>query len=517
MQHSPYQTFTAAGTYPRRNGIRGLVLALALFLAGNAAIAEESKSSQANGQSAGILRLLPPDSITEHTIDIGGKTLAYTATAGTLNLYGQSDERSAAVFYTSYVVKGAAGASRPVTFSFNGGPGAASAFLYLGLVGPKILEFGPDGRDGANIRLRDNPETWLAFTDLVMIDPVGTGWSRAAKSEESSNFWGVRSDAQSLAKVIALYVAHNARSASPKYLLGESYGGFRAVKVARALQQDQGIVAAGIVMVSPLLEGALQFGNNRFALGAALQLPSLAAAELERRKALTKEAMDAAERFAMTEYLTMLAGPAPKGDAARTFYARVTQMTGIPLDAVTKSRGFIRDNYIKQARGAEGDVVSPYDASFAAPDPFPESDNSRGPDLVLDGFARALGGAFADYARNELGFKTEMTYMLLNSDVGRRWDWHGEGENRSSASVTGDIRELLSLNPSFRILIAHGYSDMVTPFGVSRYVVNHLPPMGAPDRVQLKLYRGGHMLYFVAESRAALSADAKAFYRAAPE
>ena len=517
MQQARQDTFIATGPRRLRDALCGLALVLALFLAGAGAIAEESKSPEGVGQSSGVLRLLPPDSITEHTLEVGGRTLAFTATAGTLNLYGQNGERSAAVFYTSYVLKGVAGASRPVTFAFNGGPGAASAFLHLGLAGPKILEFGPGGRDGANIRLRDNPETWLAFTDLVMIDSVGAGWSRAAKSEDASNFWGVRSDAQSLAKVIALYVAHNARSASPKYLLGESYGGFRAVKVACALQQDQGIVAAGIVMVSPLLEGALQFGNNRFALGAALQLPSLAAAELERRKALTKEAMDAAERFAMTEYLTILAGPAPKGEAARAFYARVAQMTGIPLDAVTKSRGFIRDNYVKQARGAEGDVVSPYDASFAAPDPFPESDNSRGSDLVLDGFARALGGAFADYARNELGFKTEMTYMLLNSDVGRRWDWHGEGENRSSASVTGDIRELLSLNPSFRILIAHGYSDMVTPFAVSRYVVNHLPAMGAPDRVQLKLYRGGHMLYFVPESRAALSADAKAFYGASPE
>ena len=270
-------------------------------------------------------------------------------------------------------------------------------------------------------------------------------------------------------------------------------------------------------MVSPLLEAPLQFGNSRFALGAALQFPSLAAAELERRKALTKEAMDAVERFAMTEYLTILAGPAPEGEAARAFFTRVAQMTGIPLDVVTKSRGFVRDNYVKQTLRAEGDVVSPYDASFAAPDPFPESDNSRGPDPVLDGFARALGGAFADYARNNLGFKTEMTYMLLNSDVTGRWDWQGKGESRSSASVTGDIRELLSLNPSFRILIAHGYSDMVTPFAVSRYVVDHLPPMGAPDRVQLKLYRGGHMLYFVPESRVALSADAKAFYRAAPE
>src|SRR5213075_2480572 len=132
----------------------------------------------------------------------------------------------------------------------------------------------PDGRDGAAARLVDNPDSWLAFTDLVMIDPIGTGWSRTAKPDDAKNFWGVRSDDNVLAKVIALYVAKNSRGASPKYLLGESYGGFRAAKVARVLQQDQGIVVSGIAMVSPMLEGSLQFGGDRFALGAALYFPS---------------------------------------------------------------------------------------------------------------------------------------------------------------------------------------------------------------------------------------------------
>jgi len=159
---------------------------------------------------------------------------------------------------------------------FNGGPGASSAYLHLGVVGPQIVEFGPGG-DGAAPQLRANPDNWLKFTDLVMIDPVGAGWSRAAKPDGAGNFWSVGADAQSLAKTIALYVAKNGRTASPKYLLGESYGGFRAIKVARALQQDQGTIVNGIVMLSPYLEGAAQLSGSRFALGAALQLPSLAA------------------------------------------------------------------------------------------------------------------------------------------------------------------------------------------------------------------------------------------------
>ena len=128
-----------------------------------------------------MLRLLPADAVTEHSIDTGEGKLAYTATAGTLAFYDQSGEQSAAVFYTAYVAKGAA-ANRPLTFVFNGGPGAASAFLHLGLVGPRILDLGPDGRDAARAELRDNPDTWLAFTDLVLIDPIGTGWSRTVKA-----------------------------------------------------------------------------------------------------------------------------------------------------------------------------------------------------------------------------------------------------------------------------------------------------------------------------------------------
>jgi|SRR5438067_9255921 len=457
-----------------------------------------------------VLRLLPSDSVTEHSIDIPGGRLSYTATAGTLSLFDQSGERSAAIYYTAYVAKNAETTNRPVTFAFNGGPGAAAVYLNLGLVGPRIAEF--PGNDPATVRLQDNPQTWLAFTDLVMIDPVGTGWSRAAKPEGDKVFYGVRSDAQAMAKVIALYTARNGRGNSPKYILGESYGGFRAAKVAQALQREQGIAVAGILMVSPLIEGALLFGSTRFALGAALQLPSLAAAELERKGTFSREALGEAERFALTDYLATLAGPPPKDDTARDFYARVAKISGLPEEVVVRSRGFVSDAYVKHLRSPEGKIVSRYDATFAVADPFPERESARAPDPLLDGLTRAFGGAFAAYARDELGFKTEMTYILLASDIAGRWDW-GERAGRGSASATDDIRELLSLTPSFRLLIAHGYSDMVTPYAVSRYVLDHLPPIGEAGRAQLRLYRGGHMFYIDADSRKAFSADAKAFYQ----
>lgn len=493
-----------------------LRLVLALFIVGitaaNAQDAIRGRAPQGTAErepAKGVLRLLPADAVTEHAVNTPRGRLAYTATAGTLAFYDQSGERSASVFYTAYVAKSDA-ANRPLTFVFNGGPGAASAFLHLGLVGPRILDFGPDAHDATRAVLRDNPDTWLAFTDLVLIDPIGTGWSRAAKSDDAKHFWSVRSDADAMAKAIALYVAKNNRAGSPKFLLGESYGGFRAAKTARALQRDQGITANGIIMLSPLLEGWLTFGDDSSALHAALQLPSLAAAELERKHAFTPDALAAAEKFAMTEYLTVLAGPIPTGDAAKSFYSRVAQITGMPLDVVTQARGFAARAYVKNLRAGESKIVSRYDATFAADDPHPESRSSRGPDPILDSITRAYGGAMASYARNELGFATDMTYALLAGDVTSHWDWQG---GRVQASTEDDLRVLLAFGPSFRLLIAHGYSDMITPYAMTRYVLDHMPAFDPPGRAQLKLYRGGHMLYLDPESRRAFSADAAAFYR----
>ncbi len=473
---------------------------------------ESQQESQQNGagheSGPGVLSLLPGDAVTEHSIDLKSGKLAYTATAGTFPLFDQSGSRSAEIFYTAYVAKTDKPSARPVTFVFNGGPGAASAFLNLGLVGPRIAEFGDNGRDGSQVRLVDNPDTWLAFTDLVLVDPVGTGWSRPAKADDGRFFWSVRGDAESMAKVVALYVAKNSRASSPKFILGESYGGFRAAKVARALQNDQGIVVSGILMVSPMLDGAFQFGGDRFALGAALQLPSLAAAELERKHAFTQDALAQAEHFALTDYLTTLAGPPPQGDAAKNFYARVAKMTGLSVDAITQSRGFIRDDYVKNLAGGHR-IVSHYDATFASDDPYPESPVARGPDPILDGMIRAYGSAFVGYARDEIGFKTEMTYNLLDGDISSKWDWErGHGQ----PSITDDLRVLLALTPSFRLMIAHGYSDMVTPYAVTRYLLQHLPTFEGEERTELKLYRGGHMFYLDPDSRKAFTADARTMY-----
>jgi len=467
------------------------------------------QSEQAAG--GGIFSLIPADSATEHVFKAPSGDLPYTATAGTLDLFGQDGNRTAKIFYTAYIAKDRK-PGRPLTFAFNGGPGAASAYLHLGLVGPKILEFGANGDNGTMPELKDNPESWLAFTDLVLIDPVGTGWSRAASNDAAASFYGVRQDAESLAKAIALYVQKNERLDAPKYLLGESYGGFRAAKVAVSMKNTQGMIPSGIIMLSPLVEGKF-LANSDDPVSAALQFSSLAAAELERKNAFTPEKLSEAERFAMTDYLTTLAGPSPAGPAADAFYTRISELTGIPRDAVARTRGFVGDVYAKQMAG-KGRIVSPYDASYSVPDAYPEDGYNRNDDPILEGYTRAYGAAFAAYARNELKFSSDMTYSLLNEEVNRRWEWNGSrgGDSRALASASIDIRDLLSVIPTFKLMIAHGYSDALTPYGASRYVIDHLPPELAAGRAELKTYRGGHMFYTRPESRQGFAADVKGFY-----
>ena len=502
---------TASNPQPRRL-LQAIVFATSLLAAAPTAAqpAAESAAIQERPTSGGLLSLLPPDSVTEHEIGNGDARLAYMATAGTFALRDQHGERMAAIFYTAYTLKGANAATRPVTFVFNGGPGAASAYLHLGLVGPRIAAFG-SRPDAAAMQLQANPDSWLRFTDLVLIDPVGTGWSRAAIPDEAENFWSVERDAETLAKVIALYVADNARTASPKYLLGESYGGFRAAKVARRLQRDQGLILSGIVMVAPFLEGALHFGTDRSALSAALLLPAIAATELDRQDRFSAAALAAAERFAMTDYLVTLAGRPPAGAEAERFYGRVAELTGLPPDVVARTRGFVARAYLSHPRGDAPEIVSPYDGTFTLPDPFPESDDGHAGDPILDGYLQSLGGLFVGYARDQLNYTTEITYELLNRRVSGRWNWDGGG--RRGAGAGDDLRQQLALNPGMRLLIAHGRSDLVTPYGVSRYVLDHLPQEAGAGRASLALYKGGHMFYFDPASRSAFTDDAEAFYQ----
>jgi len=501
---------------------RIVALTLAAFLAfTSGAVAQEGgrphPAAPAPAAADAHRTPLPADAVTQHEITIAGTKLAYTATAGTLALSDDKGEAKADIFYVSFVLApGAETANRPITYLFNGGPGASSAYLDIGAVGPRTLVFGAGGEMPAAPGVADNPDTWLPFTDLVFIDPVGTGWSRATGADDATakEFYGVDQDLDALADIIRLHLTKSGRLTSPVYLAGESYGGFRAARLAHELATEHGIAPAGVTMISPVIDFGLMSSNPLDPVPWALRLPSYAAAKLG-VKAIDPGALADAESFALGDYLSALVAGTRDGAAANAVYARLAQFTGLDLDRIAQWHGLIPlDDYIRELRRRDGRIVSRYDATASATDPSPWSGGGRD-DPVLDGTIAPFTTAFVAYARDELGFATDRRFELLNHDVSRHWDWHGGRGPFRSLSANDALQQALALSPRLKVLIAHGVADLETPYMMSRYIKDHMPaPLG--DRIALKLYAGGHMLYLHSDSRRRLHDDVQAFYATSP-
>ncbi len=458
--------------------------------------------------------ILPADSTTEHEITLAGRKLAYTATAGTLHPRDGQGETTAEIFYVAFTLKDAGDPQRrPITYLFNGGPGAASAYLDIGAAGPRALTMTPDGAVPAVARVADNPDSWLPFTDLVFIDPVGTGWSRATDADKGAKeFWGLEPDLDALADAIRLHLAKIGRGASPIYLAGESYGGFRAARLARSLATDQGVKLAGVVMVSPVIEFSLMFGGPLSTQSWALRLPSYAAARMG-DKALEPGALDEAEQFALHDYAVALTEGPLDGAAADAVYQKLADLTGLDEKRIAEWHGRIPlGAYVRDARRSEGRVVSRYDAGISEIDPNPLNEGEQD-DPVLDGTIAPFTSAFVAYAADELGYKTDLPFELLNRDVERHWDWGTRGGPVRAAGASEALRRALALSPRLKVMIAHGVADLQTPYMMSRYIKDHLPGPLA-QRIALKLYAGGHMLYLHAASRRRLHDDVADFYSA---
>lgn len=460
----------------------------------------------------GEAALLPPDSITHHTETFAGHKIAYTAHAGTLVLRDNAGKPTARVFYVAYTQDGADPAKRPISFFFNGGPGAATAYLHLGAAGPTVLSF-PTGNptDGANAKLAPNPDSWLPQTDMVFLDAPGTGWSIPVDEKTADKtFYGVKQDASAFAKAIQLWANTNKRLASPRYLVGESYGGIRSIEVADALAQQQNLMINGIVMISPALDMLLLDTANS-PLASALLLPSFEASRLALQHKLSPDTaahqLDEAYHYALGPYLSTLANTPPTGEDAKAFYTDVATHSGLPLDVITKERGAPQP-FAHDVRSRDGRLYTLYDGTLSIADPFPEGvDNGDSPDPTLSGFGRAYGSAFEHYAADSLNFHTDLSYNLLSMKVNAAWDFKGNGE--PVARQIPVLRRLLALNPTLRIFIANGYYDLACPFASSRWVAEHIPV--GRNRIGLHLYPGGHMLYTRTDSRAALARDVQAF------
>ncbi|MER8430603.1 S10 family peptidase [Mesorhizobium caraganae] len=475
-----------------------------------------SETPERPAPAGGVLSLLPAPQITSHSITIAGRKLDYQAKAGTLSLLSGKGEVTAEIFYVAYTLPPAAGAekARPITFVFNGGPGAASAYLHLGALGPRVIATGADGQFlPPPQKLIDNPDSWLDMTDLVFVDPVGTGYSREAPGQDTKDFWGVSQDASSIGAFIRLYLAQNGRTGSPLFLAGESYGGFRAALLARTLQEDVGLSPNGIVLISPALEFTLVLPDEFQPLHWALELPSLAAVRL-RSEGLSGEALREKlaeiEHYALGDYLTALTSGLEQG--GRLASQRVAEITGLPLDLVQRNFARIPTGlFAREFQRAGGKVLSPYDGTIATSDIAPESARIAGPDPVLDRSVPALTSAFVSYARDELNFRTDVSYRLLNGDVTHNWDYGGS--RQGYAGVMDDLQRARSLNPALGVVIVNGETDLVTPYLASRYLVNQLPTLGGAKPIRLDVVEGGHMMYFRPDGRRALKEAVAELYQ----
>jgi carboxypeptidase C (cathepsin A) len=482
---------------------------------GGPASSEQAAPAQA---SAGDASILPPAAITEHSIRLSGVEITYSAKTAALALRDPRGKTLADIFYVAYV-RQPLDPKRPITFVFNGGPGAASAYLHLGAIGPKVVAASARGEVlGPPPQLVANDSSWLDFTDLVFVDPIGTGYSRAGEGKDENDFFGVEADTEALANFIRLYLTDGGRLSSPVFLAGESYGGFRIATITRALQKTGAISPSGLVLISPALEFALLNAEDYDPLPWALGLPSLVAVNLESNGVTGREALAAglkdAERYALTDYLVSLAAGAEEGADAAT--DTVVKLTGLPVDIVRRNFARIPPSvFIKEFDRAGGQVLSRYDGSVGGPDPNPASAWPHGPDPVLDTTVPLWTGAFVQYAQDELGFKTEMTYRLLNREVRGRWDFGTRPTRQGYAGVLDDIQDARASNRALEVLIATGYTDLITPYLAPAYLVNQLPPLEGARPIEVETYAGGHMLYLRPETRRALKVDVEAMYERA--
>jgi carboxypeptidase C (cathepsin A) len=437
------------------------------------------------------------------------RTLALKATAGTIKLTDEKGSEQADIAYVAYQLDGVKSSVRPVTFVFNGGPGAGSVWLDLGALGPWRLPLNAGAvYPSSSPHLIDNDDTWLDFTDLVFIDPAGTGYSQivASNDEVRKHLWSVDGDIDSLAAVVRRWLTANGRLASPKFIVGESYGGFRAPRLAEELATRRGVGVSGLVLISPVLDFAT-FGGVEEPFTSAILLPSYAATLKEREGPVVREQLFDVERYASSDYLLdYLRGPRDTAAVAR-MVDRVTALTGLDPDLVKQLGGRIdKRTFLREFDRSNGKVGANYDATIRAYDPDPTSSASRWLEPVTDGFVAPLTSAITDLYATRLGWRIDNQYETLNYRVNRAWDWGGALDPPNAMSA---LRKMLALDPSFRVLVTDGLTDVQVPYFGTKLLLDQIPDYGAARRITLKVYPGGHMHYTRDESRRALREDAR--------
>jgi carboxypeptidase C (cathepsin A) len=489
--------------------------ALAIGLAGAGAAQNAAAPPAAKGPSADRDPIV---SVTHHVGTFGGQRIAYTATAGETFLRAENGTPRAAIFSTSYV-REPRDPNRPVTFLFNGGPGSGSVWLHMGAFGPRRVAIPSNGTDdGAPpYPIVDNPESLLDATDIVFIDPVGTGFSHALGETPPAEFWGVTKDAESVAQFIRLWLNANGRWNSPKFLGGESYGTTRSAAVLNQLEGTYNDVSLnGVILISTILDfgASAEVQGNEMAY--VLNLPSMATTALYhgRAQAPSVEAFaEEARRFAAGPYLhALVQGSALGADERASVRRELARFTGLSerfIEAadlrVTPSR------FYKELLRDRGLVIGRLDTRYTGRD-YDNAGEEPDNDPSFYGIDGGYTAAINAYLRDTLGFHSDRSYVTIGP-VGP-WDWRltGGRGGETYVNVAPYIGRALRENSGLRIFVGQGYYDFATPFFGAEYSLSRT---GIPrDRIHYEYYGAGHMMYVRDEDRAKLSRDIRAFIRA---
>jgi carboxypeptidase C (cathepsin A) len=458
--------------------------------------------------------------VRKHSVAIGGKTLEYTTTTGLMPIRNAEGVIEAQIFYMAYTLNGVADpAKRRLMFSFNGGPGSSSVWLHLGALGPKRVPMKDDGSlPPPPYRLEPNDSTWLDLTDLVFIDPVGTGFSRAAKPELQKKFFSREGDVESVGEFIRLYLTRNNRWTSPLFLVGESYGTTRAAGLAGYLI-DRGIAFNGIALVSTILNFQTADAAPGNDLPYPLMLPTFTATAwyhkrlpADLQKSL-KSALRESESFAMGAYMTALSkGDALPGEERKAAIEKLARLTG--LDKAFLDRANLRvplRQFNRELLRDRNLLVGRLDSRLTGAGRM-DADGSMEYDPSMSAIRPPYTAAFHQYVRSELGYESDTNYFILGGGVGR---WDMNAENRY-ADVSEALRRSITRNPYMKVYVGAGYYDMATPYFAAHYTLDHL---GLPADLRANLYwheyEAGHMYYIHVDSLKALKADIAKFLGAA--
>lgn len=472
------------------------------------------------------------------TFDAHEHKFGYQVTADWMLIY-DNEEPSADIFYTAYMAD-AADDDRPITFVFNGGPGSSSVFCHLGAMGPKRVRFNDDGTlPPAPAKLTDNAQSWLRFTDLVFVDPVGTGFSRkkpdksktegdkpAGKQDEKNPYFGIQKDLDSLAQFMQRFLSKFDRWRHPLFIAGESYGGYRVARLARLTHEKYHLGLSGALMISPALEFRDLMPTD-YSIGYWINLlPTLAGiahfhgrARGAKKGASREDFLEEAERFAVGEYAELLAAGDLMPEARRTrVLKKAASFIGLPDQDVSKAQGRINfPQFSHKLIMDRRQVVGWYDGSVTGFDVFPDREQQESPDPTLFPGMHVFSSGINQWLRQELKVETDREYIVLNTQANEKWlaDDKQHDVFRQVGAVD-DLRHGMSANPHMKVLLCHGTYDQVTPYFASKRLLHQMKL--TPDqfaRVHWHTYGGGHMFYTWGESRERFVGNVADFYSSA--